>query len=124
MIAMLVIGCVMLIVFVLFEICLAPKPLMTKRFLKNRTFLAAFTIYHIFNQTTSAVRNTYLSYIYIIKNWTTYQWTIFLGIITMGLSIMGPIVGPIQRYTYRYKIMMVFGASARLIAYGLLATPS
>ncbi|KAK7409431.1 hypothetical protein QQX98_008392 [Neonectria punicea] len=119
-IAMLVVGFVLLIAFALFEVYLAPKPLMTKRILKNRTFLAAVTIY-TFNQTASAVRNTYFSsYIYIIKEWTTYQWTIFLGITTMGLSIMGPIVGLIQSRTHRYKSMMVFGAAARLIGYGLL----
>ncbi|KPM39849.1 Siderophore iron transporter 3 [Neonectria ditissima] len=119
-IAMLVVGFVLLILFVLFEIYLAPKPLMTKRILKNRTFLASVTIY-TFNQTASAVRNTYFSsYIYIIKEWSTYEWTIFLGITTMGLSIMGPIVGLIQRRTHRYKSMMVFGAAARLIAYGIL----
>ncbi|KAK0103836.1 hypothetical protein ONS96_004946 [Cadophora gregata f. sp. sojae] len=124
MVAMLVVGFFMLFVFGLFEIYLAPKPLMTKRILKNRTFIAAVTIY-TFNQTASAVRNTYFSsYIYIIKDWTTYQWTVFLGITTMGLSIMGPIVGLIQRYTHRYKTMMIFGAIARLIAYGLLVTPS
>ncbi|XP_044724643.1 major facilitator superfamily domain-containing protein [Hirsutella rhossiliensis] len=119
-VVMLVIGFVLLIAFVLFEMYLAPKPLMTKRILKNRTFLAAVTIY-TFNQTASAVRNTYFSsYIYIIKDWSTYNWTIFLGITTMGLSIMGPIVGLIQRRTHRYKSLMVFGAVARLIGYGLL----
>lgn len=119
-IAMLVIGFVLLMVFVLFEIYWASKPLMTQRILKNRTFLAAVNIY-TFNQMASAVRNTYFSsYIYIIKEWSTYEWTIFLGITTMGLSIMGPIVGLIQRRTHRYKSMMVFGAVARLIAYGLL----
>lgn len=119
-IAMLVVGFVLLVGFVLFEMYVAPKPLMTKRILKNRTFLAAVTIY-TFNQMASAVRNTYLSsYIYIIKEWTTYQWTIFLGITTMGLSIIGPIVGLIQRRTHRYKSMMVFGAVARLVGYGLL----
>lgn len=119
-IAMLVIGFLLLIAFVLFEIYLAPKPLMTKRILRNRTFLASATIF-TFNQMASSVRNTYFSsYIYIIKEWSTYQWTIFLGITTMGLSIMGPIVGLIQRSTHRYKSMMVFGAVARLIAYGLL----
>jgi len=120
MIAMLVCGFILLILFVLFEMFLAPKPLMTKRILKNRTFLAAGTIY-TFNQMASAVRNTYFSsYIYIIKEWSTYEWTIFLGITTMGLSILGPIVGLIQRSTHRYKSMMVFGAAARLIGYGIL----
>lgn len=119
-IAMLVVGFVLLIVFLLFEIYLAPKPLMTKRILKNRTFRAAVVIY-TFNQMASAVRNTYFSsYIYIIKEWTQYQWIIFLGITTMGLSLLGPIVGLIQRRTHRYKSMMVFGASARILGYGLL----
>ncbi|KAK5047103.1 hypothetical protein LTR84_007046 [Exophiala bonariae] len=119
-IAMLVIGFFLLTAFVLFEMYLASKPLMTKRILRNRTFLAAVNIY-TFNQMASATRNTYFSsYIYVIKEWSTYEWTIFLGITTMGLSILGPIVGLIQRRTHRYKSMMVFGAVARLIAYGLL----
>ncbi|CAG8953061.1 hypothetical protein HYFRA_00003255 [Hymenoscyphus fraxineus] len=119
-VAMLVVGFVLLVAFVLFEMFLAPKPLMTKCILKNRTFIAAGVIY-TFNQMSSSVRNTYFSsYIYIIKEWSTYEWTIFLGTTTMGLSIMGPIVGLIQRSTHRYKSMMVFGAVARLLAYGLL----
>ena len=123
-IAMLVVGFVLLIAFVLFEVYLAEKPLMTGRILKNRTFLAAVTIY-TFNQMASATRNTYLSsYVYIIKEWTAYEWTIFLGITTMGLSILGPIVGLIQRSTHRYKTMMVFGAAARLISYGILVQPN
>ncbi|RMJ17491.1 hypothetical protein CDV36_002846 [Fusarium kuroshium] len=123
-IAMLVVGFVLLIVFVLFEMYLAKKPLMTKRIIKNRTFLAAVTIY-TFNQMASSVRNTYFSsYILIIKNWTNYQWIIFLGITTMGLSLIGPIVGLIQRKTHRYKSLMLFGAAARLLAYGLLVKPN
>lgn len=120
MIAMLVVGFVLLIAFVLFEMYLAPKPMMTSRILKNRTFLAAVTIY-TFNQMASSTRNTYFSsYIYVIKEWTTYEWTIFLGITTMGLSLLGPVVGLIQRKTHRYKTMMLFGAAGRLVAYGLL----
>ncbi|KAF7557405.1 hypothetical protein G7Z17_g664 [Cylindrodendrum hubeiense] len=123
-IAMLVVGFVLLIVFTLFEVYLAPKPLMTKRILKNRTFLAAVTIY-TFNQMASAVRNTYFSsYIYIIKEWSTYEWTIFMGITTMGLSLLGPIVGLVQRSTHRYKTLMVFGAIGRLTGYGLLVSSS
>lgn len=119
-IAMLVVGFVLLIAFVLFEIYLAPVPLMTQRVLKNRAFIAGVVVF-TFNQTASSVRNTYFSsYIYVIKEWTTYQWTIFLGITTMGLSLLGPIVGLIQRHTHRYKSMMVFGAIARMIAYGIL----
>lgn len=124
MIAMLVVGFILLIAFVLFEAYLSPKPLMTKRIMKNRAFLAAGIIF-TFSQMASATRNTYFSsYIYIIKQWTTYQWTIFMGITTMGLCIVSPIVGLIQRATHRYKSLMVIGGVARLLAYGLLIQPS
>ncbi|KKY30610.1 putative siderophore iron [Diaporthe ampelina] len=119
-IAMLVVGFVLLIAFVLFEVYLAPVPLMTQRVLKNRAFIAGVIVF-TFNQTASSVRNTYFSsYIYVIKEWTTYQWTIFMGITTMGLSLLGPFVGLIQRHTHRYKSMMLFGAVARMIGYGIL----
>lgn len=38
---MIVIGFVLLVAFILFEIFVAPKPLVTKAILKNRAFMAA-----------------------------------------------------------------------------------
>ncbi|KAJ0304032.1 hypothetical protein Brms1b_011400 [Colletotrichum noveboracense] len=87
MIAMIVIGFVILVGFVFFEVFFAPKPLMTKRILKNRAFIAGVII-HTFNQMASSVSNTYFSsYILIIKDWTTYQWTIFLARLVAALLI-------------------------------------
>ncbi|RGP69531.1 siderophore iron transporter 3 [Fusarium sporotrichioides] len=124
MIAMIVIGFIILILFGLYEYFLAPKPMMTKRILQNRAFIAGVII-HIFNQMASSVRNTYFSsYILIIKEWTTYQWTIFLGVTTMGLCLVGPIVGLIHRVSHRYKGLMIFGAAARILGYGLLINPN
>lgn len=124
MTAMIVMGFVSLLLFGVYEIFLAPRPFMTRRILHNRAFIAGVII-HIFNQMASSVRNTYFSsYILIIKDWTTYQWTIFLGITTMGLCIVGPVVGLIHRYSHRYKSLMVAGAAARLLGYGLLIQPS
>lgn len=124
MIAMIVMGFVCLIIFVLFEMLLAPKPIMTKRIMNNRAFVAGVVI-HTFNQMASSVRNTYFSsYIYIIKDWTVYQWTIFLGITTMGLCIVGPIVGLLHRRTHRYKTLAVIGAGAKMLGYGLLIQPN
>ncbi|RMZ77074.1 hypothetical protein DV738_g4605, partial [Chaetothyriales sp. CBS 135597] len=123
-IAMIVVGFVTLILFVLFEVFLSPKPMMTRRIIVNRAFIAGVLI-HIFNQMASAVRNTYFSsYILIIKQWTTYQWTIFLGVTTMGLCLVGPIVGLIHRYSHRYKGLMIFGAAAKIIGYGILIKPN
>ncbi|CAI6059166.1 unnamed protein product [Clonostachys chloroleuca] len=124
MIAMIAVGFVILIIFILFEVFLAPKPLMTKRILKNRAFIAGVII-HTFNQMASSVRNTYFSsYILIIKDWTNYQWIIFLGITTMGLCLVGPVVGLIHRVSHRYKSLMIFGAAAKILGYGLLIQPS
>ncbi|KID93553.1 Major facilitator superfamily domain, general substrate transporter, partial [Metarhizium majus ARSEF 297] len=124
MVAMLVMGFVCLIIFMLFEVFLAPKPIMTKRILKNRAFIAGVII-HTFNQMASSVRNTYFSsYIFIIKDWTVYQWTIFLGITTMGLCLVGPIVGLVHRVSHRYKTVMVVGAAAKILGYGILIQPS
>ncbi|CAK7233334.1 hypothetical protein SBRCBS47491_008573 [Sporothrix bragantina] len=120
MIAMIVVGFVLLFVFAAFEYFLAPKPLMTRNIFNNRAFVAGVII-HTFNQLASAVRNTYFSsYVLIIKQWTTYQWTIFLGITTMGLCIVGPFVGLLHRKTHRYKTVMVIGAAAKVLGYGLL----
>ncbi|WWC89100.1 uncharacterized protein L201_004018 [Kwoniella dendrophila CBS 6074] len=120
MIAMLVVGFVILILFGLYEIYLSPKPLMTRRILFNRAFLAAVVV-SIFSQMASSVRNTYFfSYINVITPWSTYVQTIFVGITTIGLCIIGPVVGLIQRRTHRYKNLMVFGNAIRLVSYGLL----
>ncbi|KAM0414547.1 hypothetical protein ACHAPT_013615 [Fusarium lateritium] len=124
MIAMIVVGFVILIIFVLFEVFLAPKPLMTKRILSNRAFIAGVII-HTFNQMASSIRNTYFSsYILIIKEWTTYQWTIFLGVTTMGLCLVGPVVGLMHRVSHRYKSLMIFGAAAKILGYGILIQPT
>ncbi|OAQ61396.1 siderophore iron transporter [Pochonia chlamydosporia 170] len=124
MIAMIVVGFVCLIIFVLFEVFVAPKPIMTKRIIKNRAFIAGVII-HTFNQMASSVRNTYFpSYIFIIKDWTVYQWTIFLGVTTMGLCLVGPVVGLVHRVSHRYKTVMVVGAAAKILGYGLLIDPT
>lgn len=120
MIAMIVVGFVLLLVFVAFEIYIAPKPLMSARILRNRAFVAAVVI-NIFSQLASSLRNTYLySYISVIKPWSDYTVTIVIGLTTICLCLMGPITGLLHRYTHRYKTLMVIGASSRLIGYGLL----
>ncbi|TYJ53067.1 hypothetical protein B9479_006299 [Cryptococcus floricola] len=120
MIAMLVTGPVILGLFLLWEMKFAPKPLMTRKILFNRAVIASIIVSSL-SQLASSVRNTYFySYISVITPWSTYTQTIFVGITTMGLCLVGPIVGLIQRRTHRYKSLMVFGNSCRIIAYGIL----
>ncbi|KAI7153722.1 hypothetical protein KC349_g8184 [Hortaea werneckii] len=119
MIAMLVVGFVVLGVFVTYETLAASVPITPKRILKNRAFLSA-VIVNIFNQMASATRNNYFSsYIYIIKPWSNYTWTIFISATTLTLCFMSPVGGLLHRLTHRYKTLMVIGAAIKLVGYGL-----
>lgn len=122
MIAMIVIGFILLIGFVLYEAFLAPKPIITKRILKNKAFLAAVMV-DIFNQMASGTRNIYFSsYIYIIKDWSNYTWTIFLGTTTLCLCFFSPLGGLLHARFHRYKTLMVIGAVLKLIGYAIQLT--
>lgn len=119
MIAMAVMGFVLLGVFIAYEALVASVPITPKRILINRGFLAALMV-DVFNQMASSVRNNYYSsYIYIIKPWSNYTWTVFIGATTLTLCFMSPVGGLIHRATHRYKTLMVIGAILKVIGYGV-----
>lgn len=119
MIAMLVIGFVILGLFIAYEALLAPVPFSPRRILTNKAFLAACAV-DIFNQMASSTRNNYFaSYIYIIKPWSNYAWTVFVAATTLTLCTMSPVGGLIHRATHRYKTLMVIGAIIKLVGYGI-----
>ncbi|KAI7204395.1 hypothetical protein KC316_g1993 [Hortaea werneckii] len=81
--AMIVCGFVILIGFICYEAILAPKPVVTRKLLTNKTFMLAISI-DISIQLASGIRATYFSsYIWIVKDWSNYAWTIFLGATTL-----------------------------------------
>lgn len=119
MIAMLVVGFVILGIFIAYEALVASVPITPKRIPMNRAFLAAMMV-NVFNQMASATRNNYFaSYIYIIKPWSNYTWTVFISATTLTLCFMSPVGGLIHRATHRYKTLMVIGASIKLVGYGI-----
>ncbi|KAI7160113.1 hypothetical protein KC349_g3722 [Hortaea werneckii] len=82
--AMIVCGFAILIGFICYEALLAPKPVVTRKLLTNKTFMLAIGI-DISIQLASGIRATYFSsYIWIVKDWSNYAWTIFLGATTLG----------------------------------------
>ncbi|PSN64979.1 MFS general substrate transporter [Corynespora cassiicola Philippines] len=122
MIAMIVVGCVILGLFAAYETLIAPKPMMTRRIFRNRAFICAM-IADVTGQMASALRGNYFSsYLYVIKDWSNYVWTIFLGITTLVLCFFGPVGGLIHRATHRYKSLMVFGSICKLVGNALLLT--
>ncbi|OJJ88618.1 uncharacterized protein ASPGLDRAFT_117082 [Aspergillus glaucus CBS 516.65] len=119
MIAMEVVGWFLLIVWILFEAFIAPRPIMTKRIIKNRAFLAALFTSFFTQVATAAGKTYYSSYLYIIKNWSNYVWTVFLAIMTLTLCIFSPIAGLLQAKFHRYKGFMVFGSLVKLVGHAM-----
>jgi hypothetical protein len=118
MIAVLVVGFVVLMLFVTYEAFVATVPSTARRILTNRAFLAALMA-NVFNQMSSATRNNYFSFICIVKPWSKYAWTVFISTTTLTLCFMNPVGGLIHRATHRYKTLMVIGAVIKLVGYGI-----
>lgn len=120
MIAMIVIGFVLLIIFGFWEMYGAPIPLAPRRILLNRAFQVAILV-DILTMFASFIEALYFSsYIYVIKDWTNFEWVAFTGTVTVGLVVWGMINGLLQRYTHRFKAQMVFGGICKVIGYAVL----
>ncbi|KAE8343386.1 hypothetical protein BDV24DRAFT_129168 [Aspergillus arachidicola] len=122
MIAMEATGFAILVLFVVFEIYLAPKPMMTKRIIANKVFLAALGA-NLFDQMTTTLGSNYFSsYIYIIKGWDNYTWTVFTGARNLAITIFSLIGGFLQVRYHRYKTQMIIGAVLKVVGYATCFT--
>ncbi|OGM49769.1 siderophore iron transporter [Aspergillus bombycis] len=117
MIAMEVAGFVTLALFVAFEIYIAPRPIMTKRIIANKVFLAALGA-NLFDQMTTTLGSNYFSsYIYIIKDWDNYTWTVFTGARNLAITVFSLVGGFLQVRYHRYRTQMIVGAVLKVVGY-------
>ena len=122
MIAMEIVGWVILGIFIVFEIFLVPNPIMAKHIIKNRVFLLALGA-NLFDQMTTAIGSNYFpSYIYIIKDWSNYSWTVFTSVRTLSLCTFSILYGLAQAKFHRYKRLMVVGSIIKVIGYSACLT--
>ena len=121
-IAMVIVGGILLSAFFLFEYYLAPHPLMPRKVF-NRTFLFAVII-DTFSQMTSSIRSLYLSsFVWIVKDWGTKEWTYYNNTLTLTLCVFGVVAGIIQRLTHRYKYLQIIGLCIKIVGEGILVKP-
>lgn len=119
MIAMLVVGAVLIIAFVFYEVFVAPIPLMNARIAKNKVFWLGVII-DVFYFASGTVRSTYYSsYVYVVKDWSATDWSYFNNTATVGLCVFGLTAGAIQRVTHKYKMLQIVGLCIRIIAMGI-----
>lgn len=123
MIAMVVVGGVLLLFYILFEIKWAPFPSMPKRVVYNKTFITAVLIDFIY-QFAGAIRSQYLSSILLVsKDWSYQNWTYFNNTMTIALCFFGVVAGVVCRVTHRYKYLQVFGLFLQVVGYGIDVRP-
>ncbi|KAH3663975.1 hypothetical protein OGAPHI_004689 [Ogataea philodendri] len=120
MIAMEVVGGVLLITYIVYDIWFAPYPLLPKRVLINRTFICCVFIDFLYQMGGYMWLLYFSSYTMIALNLSYRDWTYLSNTETMGLCAFGVIWGLFFRWTHRYKVFQVTGTIMRLIALGLM----
>lgn len=117
MIAMVVVGPVILVAFVIYEVFIAPFPSFPKRIIKNKTFLTCVLINFLY-MLGDGIREQYLSTIlWISKDWSDQNWTYFNNTLNMSLCFFAIVAGITCRITHRYKYMQCFGIFMRMVSY-------
>ncbi|CAO1628819.1 unnamed protein product [Parajaminaea phylloscopi] len=118
-IAMIVTGPVILLLFALYEVYLSPKPLITKRILLNRTFQLAVVIDFFFYFTGYLRDLYYFTWVYAVTTWSLSKWSYFSNIDTFLLSVFGILIAIVIRFCHRYKALQLSGLSIRILSLGI-----
>lgn len=119
MIAMVVCGFMVLLLFIVWDVKWAHFPLLNRRVWHNKTFICAVVI-DIFYMVSGNVRSTYYTtWVYVIKPWSNYNWGNFVAITTVSLTLFGLMAGLYHRVFHRYKMLQIFGLSLRIVALGI-----
>jgi hypothetical protein len=123
LIAMMIVGGLLLIAYGVYEVYYAPIPSMPRRVLFNRTFIMSVCIDVVY-LLAGQIGDLYLSsYVYVVTDLSTQNWTYFNNTLTMALCGFGVVAGVIMRITHRYKYMQVAGLAVKIIGYGLIIRP-
>ncbi|OJT02311.1 Siderophore iron transporter 3 [Trametes pubescens] len=120
MIAMIVVGCILLPVFALWDIYFATRPVIARRFLTNWSVVLASWI-GFFDFFSFYLTFTYLySFVLVTKDWTLINATYFSQTQTVGLTVFGIMSGFFLTWFRRYKWVLVTGLVIRLVGVGLM----
>lgn len=123
LIAMMIVGGLLLITYGVYEVYYAPIPSMPRRVLLNRTFIMSVCIDVVY-LLAGQIGDLYLSsYVYVVTDLSTQNWTYFNNTLTMALCGFGVVAGVIMRITHRYKYMQVAGLAVKIVGYGLIIRP-
>ncbi|KAJ9133838.1 Siderophore iron transporter [Pleurostoma richardsiae] len=120
LIAMMIVGGLLLIAYVVYEIKWAKIPSAPRRLVMNKTFVMAVVI-DGFYLLAGNIRSLYWSsYVYIAKPWSYQDWVYYTNTLTLALCVFGVVAGLLQRWTHRYKLIQIVGLCIKLIGMGIM----
>ncbi|GJD03217.1 siderophore iron transporter [Colletotrichum higginsianum] len=120
LIAMMAVGGVLLIAYVVYEMKWAKVPSAPRRLVMNKTFLMAIVI-DSFYMLAGNMRGLYWSsYVYIAKPWSSQDWVYYNNTLTLALCVFGLVAGLLQRWTHRYKMLQIIGLCIKIIGMGIM----
>ncbi|KZL63241.1 siderophore iron [Colletotrichum incanum] len=120
LIVMMVVGGILLIAYVVYEIKWAKVPSAPRRLVMNKTFLMAIVI-DSFYMLAGNMRGLYWSsYVYIAKPWSSQDWVYYNNTLTLALCVFGLVAGLLQRWTHRYKMLQITGLCIKIIGMGIM----
>ncbi|KIK94500.1 hypothetical protein PAXRUDRAFT_33484 [Paxillus rubicundulus Ve08.2h10] len=119
-ISMLVLGVVLLFVFAYWDLRVAKRPVISPRFLKNRSVVCAALI-GFFDFMSFYLTYTYLySFVLVVKPWSLIDATYFMQTQTVALTFFGILAGVSMHLMHRYKYVLVFGLVVRLVGVAMM----
>ncbi|KAF9234946.1 major facilitator superfamily domain-containing protein [Melanogaster broomeanus] len=119
-ISMLVVGVFLLSVFAYWDLCIASRPVIAPRFVKNRSVIFASFI-GFFDFMSFYLTYTYLySFVLVVKPWSLIDATYFMQTQTVALTFFGIIAGISMHLMHRYKYVLVFGLVVRLVGVAMM----
>ncbi|KAM6480537.1 major facilitator superfamily domain-containing protein [Trichoderma sp. SZMC 28011] len=120
LIAMMIVGGLLLVAYIVFEMKFARVPSAPRRLVFNKTFVMAIVI-DSFYMLAGNIRSLYWSsYVYVAKPWSYQDWVYYGNTLTLALCITGPFVGLAQRWTHRYKFIQIVGLCIKIIGIGIM----
>lgn len=130
LIAMMIVGGLLRIAYIVYEMKWARVPSAPRRLVFNKTFIMSIVIdtiylrmypvyYNLLTVRATVAGNIYSlywsSYVYVAKTWSYQNWVYYGNTLTLALCITGPIVGLPQRWTHRYKAIQITGLAIKII---------
>ncbi|KAG1814292.1 MFS general substrate transporter [Suillus subaureus] len=119
-IAMFVMGVALLVVFAVWDLRYASRPVIAPRFIRNRSVVCAAFI-GFFDFMSYFLTYTYLySFVLVVKPWSLVNATYFIQVQSVALTFFGILAGLSMRFLHRYKYVLIIGLVVRLAGVAMM----